>query len=90
MKKIILLLLLSPILFIVFALVSPFFLLHNIIDTRQQKFTFKTQLSLTGFVWDGTFNGNKMPSSDYWFSVEYTEPIDGIKRRFRAHFTLKR
>jgi len=34
MKKIILLLLLSPILLIVFVLVSPIFLLHNIVDNR--------------------------------------------------------
>ncbi|ARV09601.1 hypothetical protein BTO05_08095 [Winogradskyella sp. PC-19] len=48
------------------------------------------QLSPTGAGWDGTYNGNNMPTSDYWFSVEYTEPLDGIKRTFKAHFTLKR
>ncbi len=35
--------------------------------------------------WDGTFNGNKLPSSDYWF---YVKLEDG--RVFRSHFTLKR
>ena len=23
--------------------------------------------------WDGNYNGNPLPSSDYWFLVEYTE-----------------
>ncbi|MFK7831641.1 MAG: choice-of-anchor L domain-containing protein, partial [Winogradskyella sp.] len=32
------------------------------------------QLSPTGTGWDGTFNGSMMPTSDYWFTVEYTEP----------------
>lgn len=35
--------------------------------------------------WDGTFNGNLMPSDDYWFSVTLE---DG--RAYRDHFTLKR
>ncbi|NRD24954.1 T9SS type B sorting domain-containing protein, partial [Winogradskyella litoriviva] len=29
------------------------------------------QLSPDGSGWDGTFNGNLMPTSDYWFTVEY-------------------
>lgn len=35
--------------------------------------------------WNGTINGAKMPSSDYWFSVQLQ---DG--RTFTGHFTLKR
>jgi len=35
--------------------------------------------------WDGTFNGNALPSNDYWFRVERE---DG--RIFTGHFTLKR
>lgn len=35
--------------------------------------------------WDGTFNGNKVPSSDYWFHVTLE---DG--RIYKSHFTLKR
>jgi gliding motility-associated-like protein len=38
--------------------------------------------------WDGTYNGNALPSSDYWFRVEYTE--QGIQKQIRGHFTLKR
>ncbi|NRB36674.1 MAG: T9SS type B sorting domain-containing protein, partial [Rhodobacteraceae bacterium] len=48
------------------------------------------QLSPTGQGWDGTYNGNLMPSDDYWFSVNYTEPITGDPKIFKAHFTLKR
>ncbi|MCL9770631.1 T9SS type B sorting domain-containing protein [Flavobacterium sp. HXWNR69] len=38
--------------------------------------------------WDGTFNGEQLPSSDYWFKVEYTE--ENINKEFKSHFTLKR
>jgi gliding motility-associated-like protein len=47
-------------------------------------------LSPTGQGWDGTFNGNMMPTSDYWFTVIYNEPIGGNQKEFKAHFTLKR
>ena len=35
--------------------------------------------------WDGTFNGNILPTDDYWFRVSLE---DG--RQFSGHFTLKR
>ncbi|WP_033958859.1 T9SS type B sorting domain-containing protein [Psychroserpens jangbogonensis] len=38
-----------------------------------------------GAGWDGTYNGNDMPSSDYWFFVTLQ---DG--RVFKSHFALKR
>ena len=43
------------------------------------------QLSPIDEGWDGTFNGNRLPSNDYWFSVALE---DG--RQFSGHFTLKR
>ena len=46
------------------------------------------QLSPVGAGWDGTYNGNPLPSSDYWFRVEYKE--DGNAKEFKGHFTLKR
>ena len=46
------------------------------------------QLSPLGPGWDGTYNGNPLPSSDYWFLVEYTE--DQTAKEFKGHFTLKR
>jgi gliding motility-associated-like protein len=48
------------------------------------------QLSPSGNGWDGTFNGQLMPSNDYWFTVEYREPNTGEIQEFKAHFTLKR
>ncbi len=48
------------------------------------------QLSPTGLGWNGTYNGNLMPSSDYWFTVLYNEPSTGERKEFKAHFTLKR
>lgn len=38
--------------------------------------------------WDGTFNGQPLPSTDYWFSVDYIEK--GTSKTFRSHFALKR
>lgn len=42
--------------------------------------------------WDGTFNGIPMPSSDYWFRLEYVEIESGvaINKVRKGHFTLKR
>jgi gliding motility-associated-like protein len=36
------------------------------------------------FFWDGTYSGNKLPSSDYWYRLI----IDG--KEYKGHFTLKR
>lgn len=38
--------------------------------------------------WNGTFNGNLLPSTDYWFRIEYIE--NNIKKEFKSHFSLKR
>jgi gliding motility-associated-like protein len=46
------------------------------------------QLNTHGQVWDGTFNNNPLPSSDYWFKVEYTE--NNQRKEFKSHFSLKR
>jgi gliding motility-associated-like protein len=48
------------------------------------------QLSPSGSGWNGTYNGNMMPTSDYWFTVVYDEPLTGDPKEFKAHFTLKR
>lgn len=42
------------------------------------------QLDPKGPGWDGTFEGNLLPNSDYWFAVTLE---DG--RVFKSHFTLK-
>ena len=38
--------------------------------------------------WDGTYNQELLPSTDYWFSLDYTE--NGVAKQFKAHFSLKR
>ncbi len=38
--------------------------------------------------WDGTFNGQLLQSTDYWFSVDYVE--NGQNKIFKSHFSLKR
>jgi gliding motility-associated-like protein len=38
--------------------------------------------------WDGTYNGRPLPSTDYWFSVQFLE--NDVSREFKAHFSLKR
>jgi gliding motility-associated-like protein len=48
------------------------------------------QISPTSEGWNGTYNGNPMPTSDYWFVVEYIEPNTAQQKEFKAHFTLKR
>jgi len=46
------------------------------------------QISSTGDGWDGSYNGQPLPSTDYWFSVEYLE--QNVSKEFKAHFSLKR
>lgn len=48
------------------------------------------QISPMGQGWNGTYNGEPMPTNDYWFTVEYMEPSTGQPKQFKAHFTLKR
>lgn len=46
------------------------------------------QIDPQGSGWDGTFNGQKLPSTDYWFLLEYKQ--NGQAKIFRSHFSLKR
>ncbi len=46
------------------------------------------QINAYGNGWDGKFNDVEVPSSDYWFKIEYTE--DGVQKEFKSHFSLKR
>lgn len=39
--------------------------------------------------WDGTYNGSAMPSTDYWFIVNYIDE-NQISQEFKAHFAMKR
>ncbi|WP_149275045.1 T9SS type B sorting domain-containing protein [Pareuzebyella sediminis] len=45
-----------------------------------------------GLDWDGMYNGRPLPSTDYWFRLEYGEQENGIivARNTKTHFSLKR
>ncbi len=42
--------------------------------------------------WDGTYNGRNLPSSDYWFRLDYERDDSGVlvARSVRRHFSLVR
>ena len=44
----------------------------------------------SGDGWDGTYNGARLPSSDYWFVLSYNESVTGAPTLLNAHFSLKR
>ncbi len=46
------------------------------------------QISPIGSGWDGTYNNEELPSTDYWFTVDFT--YYGDKKQFKANFSLKR
>lgn len=46
------------------------------------------EISPNGLGWDGTFNGNLLPATDYWFKIEYT--TNNVRNEFKSHFSLKR
>jgi gliding motility-associated-like protein len=48
------------------------------------------QITPSGEGWDGTLNGESVIASDYWFTVDYSEPQTGERKIFRSHFSLKR
>jgi gliding motility-associated-like protein len=49
---------------------------------------FLKQLKTNGPGWDGNYNGNPLPSSDYWFQVFYK--FNGADQEFKSHFSMKR
>uniref|UniRef100_UPI0026098737 T9SS type B sorting domain-containing protein n=1 Tax=Flavobacterium sp. TaxID=239 RepID=UPI0026098737 len=46
------------------------------------------QIQPSGEGWNGTFNNQELPSTDYWFIVTYRE--DNVDKEFRSHFSMKR
>lgn len=46
------------------------------------------EIAPNGEGWDGTFNGNLLPATDYWFKIEYT--TNNTRNEFKSHFSLKR
>lgn len=50
---------------------------------------FLKQIYPSGIGWDGKYNGKDLPSTDYWFTVEFMKQ-NNEKGIFKSHFTLKR
>lgn len=46
------------------------------------------QLFVNGPGWDGTYNGQQLPSTDYWFTLTYIE--NGVPKEYKSHFSLIR
>lgn len=46
------------------------------------------EISPSSSGWNGMFNGQPLPSDDYWFTVDYDEK--GTSKIFKSHFSLKR
>lgn len=49
---------------------------------------FLKELSPMDNGWDGKYNGHDLPSTDYWFTVDYL--YNGEPAQFKAHFAMKR
>ena len=49
---------------------------------------FLKEMGPAGQGWDGTFNGEMLPSTDYWFQVYYK--LNQKEQLFKAHFSMKR
>ena len=47
-----------------------------------------TNINPNGKGWDGSYSGKQLPSTDYWFTVNYTD--DGVTKEFKSHFSMKR
>lgn len=46
------------------------------------------QIKPSGPGWDGNYNGNPLPATDYWFTVYYSE--QNANHQFSSHFSLVR
>ncbi len=67
---------------------------NTLLDTNSKIFVFDrygkllTQLIPDGSGWDGFYGGQQMPSSEYWFSLEYVQ--NNTPKRITGHFSLIR
>ena len=48
------------------------------------------QIDPLGIGWDGTYNTRPVPSTDYWFIVDYTNRLTNERVSFNGHFSLVR
>ncbi|KGO78723.1 hypothetical protein Q762_14985, partial [Flavobacterium cauense R2A-7] len=51
---------------------------------------FIKQITPVGEGWNGTYNGEPLPSTDYWFTVKFKDGVNKEERIFKAHFSMKR
>jgi gliding motility-associated-like protein len=51
---------------------------------------FLKQMSPASSGWNGMSNGENLPSTDYWFTVEYLPQNSTTKQIFKSHFSLIR
>jgi len=75
--------------------INDFWNIRNIDESFELQITifdrygkFITQLNPDGPGWNGTYNGQRLSTNDYWFQLKFKE--EGIPKVFRSHFTLKR
>jgi len=64
---------------------SPQFSLVEMVQIFNRYGKLITVLNPSNLAWDGTLNGTKLPSDDYWF---VTRLLDG--KQYTGHFALKR
>jgi gliding motility-associated-like protein len=48
------------------------------------------EFDLNNAGWNGTFNGELLPTNDYWFVIRYREINSDTEKEHKGHFTLKR
>jgi gliding motility-associated-like protein len=59
--------------------------LHLVVKIFDRFGKFIKQLTATDPIWDGTYKGNNLPATDYWFTV-----IRENGTEYKGHFSLKR
>ncbi|ESU27103.1 hypothetical protein FLJC2902T_22450 [Flavobacterium limnosediminis JC2902] len=48
------------------------------------------QITPAGDGWNGTYDGQPLPSTDYWFTVKFKDGVNREQRIFKSHFSMKR
>lgn len=60
----------------------------TVINIFDRKGKLLIQLNHNSLGWDGTYNGKKMPASDYWYVANVVQ--NGKQFQIKGHFSLKR
>jgi len=61
---------------------------NSYIDIFDRYGKFIKQIKPSAAGWDGNYNGNPLPATDYWFTVYYTE--QNTNQQLSSHFSLVR